>query len=83
MAGMAPATQSDVNYGVGNVLRAFVNAKDSVGRTYDSMAGIDLKVPPYNMTPEDETLIKSAINDLHTTLEGINMVWINRLIGIY
>jgi hypothetical protein len=83
MAGMTPATAQDVHYGVGNVLRSFVNSKDSIHRTYDNMAGIDLKVPPYNMTPEDESLIKSAIADLNTALSAVNMVWINRLIGIY
>lgn len=83
MAGMNPANASEVHFSVGSTLRAFVNAKDSVGRAQSSLAPLDLKIAPYSMTAEDETLIKSAINQLDTALDAVDMTFINRLIGIY
>jgi hypothetical protein len=83
MAGMNPNSAPEVNSSVGMVLRQFVMSKDAVNRSAASLAPLDLKVPPYSMTEADETLIKSAINDLDTVLDGVDMTFISRLIGIY
>lgn len=83
MAGMNPQSASEVNSSVGMVLRQFVMAKDAVNRSAASLAPLDLKAPPYSMTEADETLIKSAMNDLDATLDGVDMTFISRLIGIY
>jgi hypothetical protein len=81
--GLAPGNAYDVNASVGLHLRQFVDIKETVGHDYDSLLGTDLKVEPFNMTPEDETLIKSAVNGLHTSLEAIDMTFINRLTGMW
>ena len=83
MAGLNPQGPSEVNMGVGSVLRQFVAAKDAVNRSQASIAPLSLTEPPYSMSTEDETLIKSAMNDLDTALDAIDMTWISRLIGIY
>jgi hypothetical protein len=48
-----------------------------------NLAGIDLKEEPYLMTPEDETLIKSAVNDLDSNLQAVNMTFIQQLVGMW
>lgn len=83
MAGLNPSTAAEVNMSVGSVLRQFTNVKDSVNRSAGSIAALDLTTAPYNMSPEDDALIKTALNDLDTVLDGVDMTWINRLIGVY
>lgn len=81
--GLTPTTADEVNNSVGVILRQFVDSKESVGHMRDNLAAIDLTEPPYSMTPEDQTLIKSAINDLDTALDGIDMTFISRLVGLW
>lgn len=82
-AGLAPKTADEINNNVGVILRRFVDDKESISHLRESLAGVDLKAEPYLMSAEDETLIKSAINDLDTALDAINMVWINQLVGLW
>lgn len=35
------------------------------------------------MSAEDETLIKSAVGDLDTALDAIDMTFINQLVGLW
>lgn len=81
--GLAPGNSYDINFAIGTHLRSFVDIKETITHDYNNLVGIDLKVEPYNMTPEDETLIKSAINGLHTALEAVDMTFINRLVGLW
>lgn len=81
--GLSPRTADEVNNNVGVVLRRFVDAQRSVNQTQASLAGVDLKAEPYLMTPEQETLIKSALNDLDADLDAVNMTFINQLVGIW
>lgn len=83
MAGMNPSSASEVNNSVGMVLRQFVMSKDSVNRSAASLAPLDLTKDPYNMSPEDNALIKSAMNNLDAALDAVDMTFISRLIGIY
>ena len=57
--------------------------KESVHHLAASLAPLVLTGDPYNMTPEDETLIKSAVNDLDTALQGVNMAFISQLVGMW
>ena len=82
-AGLAPANADVVNNNVGLILRAFVDNKESVGHMRDSLAGIDLKIDPYNMSAADETIIKTAVNELDTALDAIDMTFINQLTGLW
>ncbi len=81
--GLNPGSATELNHSIGNHLRAFVDNKESIRHDYDSLLGADLKVEPYNMSADDETLIKSAINGLHQALEAVDMTFINRLTGLW
>lgn len=83
MVGLAPRDANEVNTQVGVILRQFTDNKESVGHFREWLATCDLKVPPYSMSADDETLIKSAIGDLDTTLDGQDMTFINRLTGLW
>lgn len=83
MAGLTPMTAAEVNNNTGVILRRFVDDRESVMHLQASLAPLDLKVPPYDMSPEDETLIKSAVNQLNTDLQAVDMVFISRLVGMW
>ena len=83
MAGLAPTNAIEVNNNVGVILRRFVDDKESVSHLKESLASLDLTAEPYLMTAEDETLIKSAVSDLDTALDGIDMTFINQLVGLW
>lgn len=83
MAGLTPQSAMEVHNNVGTILRRFVDERESVHHLAANLAGLDLKVEPYLMTPEDETLIKSAVNDLDSNLQTINMTFIQQLVGMW
>lgn len=83
MAGLTPLTAAEVNNNTGVILRRFVDDRESVQHLQASLAPLDLKVPPYNMEPEDETLIKSAVNQLNTDLQAVDLTFISRLVGMW
>lgn len=80
--GAQPASAYEVNSRVGFALREFLKVQSMVGQDQDWLAGADLKVAPYFFTPEQETDLKSAIASLDSALDGIDMTFINRLIGL-
>lgn len=81
--GLSPVSADQVNNEVGIVLRQFTDLKESLGHYHEWLTAADLKVEPYLMTAEDETLIKSAIADLDATLDGVDMTFISRLTGLW
>jgi hypothetical protein len=81
--GLTPSSASEVNYNVGHHLRTFISIQEMIKHDSDGLAPLDLKADPYNMTPEDETLIKSAINGLNASLQTVDMTFINRLTGLW
>lgn len=83
MAGLTPITAQEVNHNVGNILRRFVDDRESVLHLQASLAPLDLKAEPYLMSEEDETLIKSAVNGLNTDLQAVDMTFISRLVGMW
>jgi hypothetical protein len=83
MAGLTPSTAAEVHNNVGVILRRFVDDKESVNHLAASLAPLDLKIAPYFMSEEDETLIKSAVNALDTALDAIDMTFISRLVGMW
>lgn len=83
MAGLTPPNAQEVNNSVGYILRAFVDNRESVHHLAANLAPLDLTQAPYSMTPEDDTLIKSAVNGLDTALQGIDMTFISRLVGMW
>lgn len=83
VVGLAPANALAVNNDVGQHLRMFLDVKNSIAQDRDFLEAADLKVEPYNFTADQETLIKSAILPLDTTLDGVDMTFITKLIGLY
>ena len=81
--GLSPAAANEVNNLVGVHLRQFVDVKSLINGDHAWLLPTDLKAAPYYFTTEQETLIKSAINDLDTALDAVDMTFISRLIGLY
>jgi hypothetical protein len=80
--GTQPRNADEVNALVGTHLRAFVTSKLTVGQDHDFFAVTDLKAAPYFFTDEQEALMKSALADLDTALDAIDMTFISRIIGM-
>ena len=80
--GTQPKTADEVNNSIGVHLRAFTQSKGVINQDHSWLETVDLKLAPYYFEAEQETLIKSAIADLDTALDGIDMTFISRLIGL-
>lgn len=81
--GSQPRNADELSQLVGSHLRAFLNVKNSINQDRDFLQASDLKVPPYNYTADQETLTKTAILELDTALDSVDMTFISRLIGLY
>lgn len=81
--GLAPTSAGEVNNTIGIHLRQFTDIKGLINGDQEWLLATDLKVAPYNFTADQETLIKSAISVLDTALDGVDMTFISRLIGLY
>lgn len=81
--GLTPTTASDINVQVGTLLRSFTEIKARVEHFQGWLVATDLKAQPYLMTPEEETLTKSAIGGLDASLQAVDMTFISRLTGLW
>ena len=80
--GLQPISADEVNRRVGTHLQQFLELKNQINQDQAYLLATDLKVPPYNFSATQETLIKSAINGLDTSLDAVDMTFITRLIGL-
>ena len=80
--GTAPETAFAVNQIIGQHLRAFAQSKMTVNQDHDWLGVTDLKAAPYFFSDEQEATIKSAVADLDTALDAIDMTFISRIIGL-
>lgn len=80
--GLAPLNAAEVNQSVGTVLRQFATVRGIVHQDELWLASQDLTLPPYSMTADDQTLLKSAVSTLDTSLQAVDMTFISRLIGL-
>jgi len=83
MAGATPTTATEVNTAVGQHLQQFISVKETISHDAANLAGIDLTQPPYSMSSADQTDIKTALNQLNTSLQAIDMTFIDRLSGLF
>ena len=81
--GTQPQDATSLNLQIGAHLRSFIDVKNSINQDRDFLQATALTEAPYYFTTDQETLIKSAILDLDTTLDGINMTFISRIVGLY
>lgn len=81
--GAQPVNATDVNTRVGTCLREFARLKQIVKQNNDWISGADLKVAPYSFTAAQEADIQSALSSLDVGLDGIDMTFVNRLIGLF
>jgi hypothetical protein len=80
--GTQPPDANALNNQIGLHLRSFLGVKNTINQDRDFLAATDLKVAPYGFTADQETLVKSAILGLDTALDGVDMTFIVRLIGL-
>lgn len=80
--GTQPKNADEVNALVGVHLRGFCATKVTIGQDREFLAATDLQASPYGFSADQETLIKSAIADLDTALDGVDMAFISRLVGM-
>ena len=81
--GLSPRTADEVNNLIGTHMRQFIDVQNAIGGDQEWLSSANLQAEPYLMTAEDETLIKSAVADLNTALDGVDMTFISRLVGLY
>lgn len=81
--GLAPTSPGEVNNSIGVHLRQFTDIKGLINGDQAWLSATDLKEAPYFFSAEQETLMKSAIADLDTALDAVDMTFISRLIGLY
>lgn len=81
-AGLSPKSADEVNLFVGTLLNSFAKDRALVHQQQGWLAAEDLTQPPYAMTPDDQTLIKSAMSTLDIALQAVDMTFISRLIGL-
>jgi len=80
--GSQPDSAYAVNQVIGAHLRQFTQVKTIVGQDREWLAGADLKVAPYYFTDAQETDLKTAVLQLDSALDAIDMTFISRIIGL-
>lgn len=80
--GTQPKSADEVNGLIGTHLRGFAANKIVVNQDQAWFAVTDLKAAPYYFSAEQEATLKSAIADLDTALDAIDMTFISQIIGI-
>lgn len=81
--GTQPKNALEVNALVGTHLRSFLASKATINQDNEFLSATDLKGAPYYFSADQETLIKSAITDLDTALDAIDMTFISRIVGMF
>ena len=80
--GTQPETAYAVNQMVGQHLRQFLGVKNTINQDRDWLQAATLTDAPYFFTSDQETLIKTAILELDTALDAVDMTFITRVIGL-
>jgi hypothetical protein len=80
--GTQPKNADEVNALLGTHLRGFAANKVTINQDAAWLAVTDLKAVPYSFSDEQEATLKSAIADLDTALDSVDMTFISRIIGI-
>lgn len=81
--GLMPASNNDVNVSVGSMLRNFVSLQDQVHRMHNVLVGINLTAAPFSFTAQQAADITTSVANLDTSLQAVDMTFINRLVGLF
>jgi len=80
--GTQPQNASEVNALIGTHLRGFASTKVQTNQDAAWLAVTDLTAAPYWFSAEQEATLKSAVTDLDTALDAVDMTFISRIIGM-
>ena len=80
--GTQPENAFAVNQLIGQHLRQFGQSKIVINQDNNWLVTVDLKAAPYYFSADQETLLKSAVADLDTALDALDMTFISRIIGL-
>jgi len=80
--GTQPQSAHEVNGLVGTHLRDFLAAKGHVNQDHEFFTVTDLKAAPYYFSASQEALLKSAIADLDTALDAVDLTFISQIVGM-
>jgi hypothetical protein len=80
--GTQPRNASEVNGLVGSHLREFLVSKARINQDHEFFAVTDLKAAPYYFSDTQEALLKSAIADLDTALDAVDLAFISQIVGM-
>lgn len=83
MSGLEPKSADEVNANLSTRLRNFVNIREGVFRDNSWLVGVSLQQPPYEMSAEDETNLKTAFSQLNTDLQALDMTFVMRCVGLF
>ena len=78
---VGPANSDDLKV-VQMLSQAFAQSKGVVNQDHEWLNVTDLKGPPYYFDAAQEATLKSAVADLDTALDAIDMTFISRIIGL-
>ena len=79
--GTNPRNAAEVNGIIGTHLRDFLKMKTVINQDAEWLSVADLKVAPYHFTQDQEDDLKSAVNSVDTPLDGIDLTFVNRVVG--
>ena len=81
--GTNPRNADEVNGLVGTHLKGFLASKGTIEQDQNFMSATDLNVAPYWFSSEQETQIKTAIAQLNTSLQTVDLTFISRIVGMF
>jgi hypothetical protein len=80
--GTQPKNADEVNALVGTHLRGFLASKATINQDQEFFAVTDLKAAPYFFSDTQEATLKSAISELDTSLDGVDLTFISQIVGM-
>ena len=80
--GTQPESAFAVNQLIGTHLKTFLASKSTIKQDHEFLSVTDLKEAPYFFSAAQEATLKSAVADLDTTLDGIDLTFISQIVGL-
>ena len=81
--GNQPPDATTLSRLVGGHLQTFLDVLAFVRQDQNFLAATDLQANPYYFSAAQETDLKTAISGLDTALQGIDLTFINRVVGLH